>query len=66
MKTLDTKAEAMKLFKSLFSGQSRTRKNWKEMLWSLAEEKEVAEKKVRVWFYFGVTPTVDPNPYYTK
>ena len=63
---IELKKDAVKLFKKLFSGQSRTRQNWKEMLWSLAEEKEVTEKKVRTWFYFGTTPTIDENPYYSK
>lgn len=59
MESVETKAEATKLFKKLFSKKSRTNKNWKDMLDSLATGKYISEKKAFKWYYNMVRPTID-------
>jgi len=51
------KTDAKKLFKKLFVSESRTKTNWKNMLDSLAQEKEITKKQAYKWAYFGNFPT---------
>jgi len=51
------KKDTMKLFKNLFGIEARTRKNWKDMLDSLATEGDITERQASKFYYFGASPT---------